>query len=714
MALSLGRYERLRALFDAAVSVPPEARDAFIEAETPGDEALRAELRSLLATGAATELPSRVGLSAGTSSAPDAPARAQGPALGTPDLGVQVGHYRLLREIGRGGMGVVYLAARNDDVFNKVVALKVIGAGVMDAEFVKRFRQERQILAGLDHPNIARILDGGDTEDGRPFYVMEHIAGVPIDEHCASSQADVRTRLGLFRQVCLAVEHLHDKAVIHRDLKPSNVLVTPDGTVKLLDFGIARVQGIAGLASPVSSPGHQTMIMTPGYASPEQIDGHEVDKVSDVYSLGALLYQLLTGALPFADAAGRPDMSAQLSGHRPIAPSRRSAMALRRTDRPPSTRQLRITADIDRVTLSALEKETPLRYPSVRTLREEIDRVLEGRPLAARSHQWAYRFRLFIGRNRVAAGLAALVVVAAIAGGGVAVQNAIERAALEARASELERFVDLLNSRVERWAQPDQAVPVEEKLADLAGAGAVLSSDALPVLATRDPSRDRVDRLVGGVNRFLDRASALAADEDIPVKQSIALAYRQAGDLQAGPLAPRDGDRQQAVASYQRAAEVAARAAPADDPWVKAQLADLAGLLQGLGARLDAAGLSSAVPEVLDPVTAAQAPAAAPPERARRPAASAIDPAEVEELGRQIARVRVTAEQTRQNVAELRQRLEASGQVLRADIATGMSRVETFIEAATRDLARQDGAGVRDNLQRAAYALRLVGEAVGR
>lgn len=716
MPLSLERYERLRALFDAAASVSPDRREAFIEAETPGDETLRAELRSLLATGAATELPSRVELSAETSPPPEAPARARVPALGGADLGVQVGHYRLLREIGRGGMGVVYLAARNDDVFSKVVALKVIGAGVIDSEFVKRFRQERQILAGLDHPNIARILDGGDTADGRPFYVMEHIAGVPIDEHCASAQADVRTRLGLFRQVCLAVEHLHEKAVIHRDLKPSNVLVTPDGIVKLLDFGIARIQGIAGLASPVSSPGHQTMIMTPGYASPEQIDGREVDKPSDVYSLGVLLYQLLTGELPFGDDHGRPDVSAQLSGRAPVPPSRRGALAARRSDRPPSTRQLRITADLDRVTLGALEKEPLLRYPAVRALREEIDRVIEGRPLASRSHQWVYRFRLFVGRNRVAAALTALLVIAVFAGGGVAVRNAIDRARLEARAGELERFVALLNARVERWAEPGQQVPVEDKLADVAGASAVLSSDALPALATRDGGRDRADRLVGGVNHFLDRAANLAGEAELPVRRSIALTYRQAGDLQAGPLAPPGGERGQAVTSYRRAAEVAARAAPADDPWVKVQLAELSGLLQGLGARLDAAGLAPPAAGGADPVAASLPAPGGPPVRRPITASQApvMNPAEVEDLVRQIAQVRATAEQVRVSVADLRQRLEGNGQVLRADIPAGMSRVDAFIEAAARDLERRDAGGVRDNLQRAGYALKLVGEAVGR
>jgi hypothetical protein len=704
MALSLERYERLRALFDAAASVDPAERQRFIEAQTPDDETLRAELAAMLATGDATQLPSRA--DAGINGWPR-------PADHGPS--VQIGRYRLLREIGRGGMGVVYLAVRNDDVFSKVVALKVIGAGVLDAEFVRRFRQERQILAALDHPNIARILDGGDTADGRPFYVMEHIAGAPIDEYCRASAADVTTRLGVFRQVCLAVEHLHEKGVIHRDLKPSNVLVTADGSVKLLDFGIARVQSIPGVGGSVAAPG-QTMIMTPGYASPEQIDGRDVDKPSDVYSLGVLLYQLLTGVLPFADGDGRPDLTSQLSGQAPLAPSRRATTA-RQSERPPSTRQLRITADLDRVTLGALEKEPRLRYGSVRALREDVEHLLEGRPITARSHQWAYRFRLFLRRNRVAAALAAALIAAVTIGGGIVVRNAIDRARLEARAAELEKFVEALNQRVERWNQPGQIVPVDEKLADVAGASAVLASDTLPALAVADEGRVRAEGVVGGVNRFLERASVLAGDTDVPVQRSIALTHRQAGDLQAGPLAPPDGDRRHAVASYRRAAETAARSAPADDPWVRAQIAELSGLLQGLGARLDAAGLPSP-PPVAAPI--AEPPPAAPA-RPRRPAtpapatsATALDPAEFEDLSRQIARVRLTAEQTRQAVGDLRQRLERDGQVLRADISAGMSRAESFIEAAAIDLDRQDGAGVRDNLQRANYSLRLVAEAVGR
>ena len=205
---------------------------------------------------------------------------------------------QIIRELGAAAW-CVYLALRNDDVFHKVVALKVIGGiGVTDASFVQRFKQERQILAGLDHPNIARILDGGNTADGRPFYVMEYVAGSPIDEYCSRVSADVPARVRMITDVCEAVEYLHTHAIAHRDIKPNNILVTAEGRVKLVDFGVAKVETVEVLVASASSPGQPTMIMTPGYASPEQISGSPAGKSSDIYSLAVVLYQLLTGRLP--------------------------------------------------------------------------------------------------------------------------------------------------------------------------------------------------------------------------------------------------------------------------------------------------------------------------------------------------------------------------------------------------------------------------------
>ena len=212
--------------------------------------------------------------------------------------GRRIGPYRILREIGHGGMGTVYLAERADGQYRKRVAIKLVNPHLGTAEILRRFRNERQVLAALDHPNIARLLDGGTTEDGRPYLVMEYVEGVAIDTWCDSRKLAVRDRLKLFRKVCAAVQYAHDQQVIHRDIKPGNILVTTDGTPKLLDFGIAKV-----LNRELSAETLETTIgsgpMTPEYASPEQVRGERIGPASDIYALGVVLYQLLTGQLPY-------------------------------------------------------------------------------------------------------------------------------------------------------------------------------------------------------------------------------------------------------------------------------------------------------------------------------------------------------------------------------------------------------------------------------
>jgi serine/threonine protein kinase len=365
-----------RALFDAAMSLPPDQRRDFIEVNTPGDPALRTELQAMLDAGESGEPVATALLST--------PVTTLGPDTGT-GMPAQIGNYRLLRELGRGGMGVVYLAVRNDDVFRKVVALKVTSAEAIQGEFLDRFRLERQILAGLDHPNIARILDGGDTGDGRPFYVMEYVAGFPIDEYCRRVDAGVDERVRLVAQVCEALDYLHNQAIIHRDIKPSNILVTADGRVKLVDFGIAKVQTVEGLLGSASSLGRPTMILTPGYASPEQIEGRDVGKSADIYSVGVILYQLLTDKLPFTDEEGRPAVVAQLTGRDPEPPSKRVLEARKRTTSQTTESRRRITPDLDRIVLTALQKEPSRRYANVRLLADDLRRLLDGRPIVARA-----------------------------------------------------------------------------------------------------------------------------------------------------------------------------------------------------------------------------------------------------------------------------------------------------------------------------------------
>ena len=310
--MSAADFARVRSLFDQAMELPQGDRRAFLDREVPPGDPRRSELVAMV--------------EAGDDSTFLASAFANGvlDEVRPPDAGLpsQIGHYKILRRLGKGGMGVVFLALRNDDVFHKVVALKVIGdvADSPEMDLVQRFKQERQILAGLDHPNIARILDGGNTNDGRPFYVMEYIPGSPIDEYCAQMNVDVPTRVRMMAQVCDAVDYLHANAIAHRDIKPQNILVTIDGRVKLVDFGIAKIETVRGVlgSAPRAEP---TMIMTPGYASPEQIAGDSSGKSGDVYSVAAVLYQLLTGRLPHAGSDGRPDLAARLSGTPPVPPS---------------------------------------------------------------------------------------------------------------------------------------------------------------------------------------------------------------------------------------------------------------------------------------------------------------------------------------------------------------------------------------------------------
>src|SRR5215472_3394471 len=275
-------WERIQGLFLEAVDLGPEERKRLLDTACAGDAALRGQVESLLAYDGAEEQ----GMA-------DALADAAQSLFGSEDVtGKRLGAWRVLREIGRGGMGAVYLATRDDDQFQKRVAIKVVKRGMDTAELLSRFRRERQILANLDHPYIARLMDGGSTPEGRPFLVMEFVEGRPIDAYCHDLGLDLEHRCRLFLRVCEAVSYAHRQLVIHRDLKPGNILVTNKGEPKLLDFGVAK------LLDTELDPGLTTLVaprmLTPDYASPEQVRGEFVGTASDVYALGAILYELLT------------------------------------------------------------------------------------------------------------------------------------------------------------------------------------------------------------------------------------------------------------------------------------------------------------------------------------------------------------------------------------------------------------------------------------
>ena len=347
--------------------------------------------------------------------------------------GDRVGVYRLDRLLGRGGMGSVYLAERDDGQFEQSVAVKLLHAGLDDPGSIRRFQTERQVLAALTHPSIAQLLDGGVTDTGVPYLVMEYVEGVPIDEFCDKRTLPILERLRLFRSVCAAVQYAHQNLIVHRDLKPSNVLVRPDGVVKLLDFGIAKVLQ-PKLEEEVTLTGQQ--VMTPRYASPEQVRHQPISTASDVYSIGVMLYRLLTGRFPFdAETPGdlihsicyvQPPLPSQIvtvvPGHSPHAVeganqtniservSAESLAALRSTNSRGLARAL--SGDLDDILLKALRKEPSKRYASAEQLSEDLERHVRGRPVRARPDSVRYRSEKFIRRNVPTVALAAAAILA--------------------------------------------------------------------------------------------------------------------------------------------------------------------------------------------------------------------------------------------------------------------------------------------------------------
>ncbi len=388
------RWKQVKEILDAALALPAEERMSLVSEACNDDVELRTEVESLLACdGQANEFLE----TAVRPAVQRSPVEAQPEAL----AGARIGPYKVLSEIGRGGMGAVYLAERDDHEYRKQVAIKLVRGDVDSASVVRRFRQERQILAELEHPNIARLLDGGTTNDGVPYLVMEHVEGVPIDAYCEARNLSVDQRLELFRTVCSAVTVAHGKLVVHRDLKPGNILVTSEGTPKLLDFGIAK------LLTPQPGSEHTvtgTLLMTPEYASPEQWRGGPVTAASDIYSLGVILYRLLTGRGPYRVASDLPhELGRAICEEDPEPPS--AAVV-------PQTRRW-LAGDLDAIVLKALRKEPERRYGSAEELSEDIRRHLEGLPVTARKDGLAYRAGRLVRRNRPVAVTALTMAISA-------------------------------------------------------------------------------------------------------------------------------------------------------------------------------------------------------------------------------------------------------------------------------------------------------------
>jgi serine/threonine protein kinase/tetratricopeptide (TPR) repeat protein len=541
--------ERLKEIFHSARELPPAERDAFLTGACGSDEQLRHEIEALLESDRAAD-----------NFIADPPARLVADALGgnshlPPDAGRIIGHYKLIECIGTGGMGAIYLAERADQQFQMQVAIKLIKRGMDTDSILRRFQHERQILASLEHPNIARLLDGGTSDDGLPYFVMEYIEGQRIDRYAEERQLSISDRLELFRQVCGAVSYAHQRLVVHRDLKPSNILVTAAGVPKLLDFGIAKIIQPNDSVEPL-----QTItvvpIMTPEYASPEQIEGAPATTLSDVYSLGAVLYELLTGQPPYRLQNRSPhEIEKAISTAQIEKPS---AVV----KRPDDARRLR--GDLDNIVRMAMRRETARRYRSVEQFSEDIRRHLAGRPVAAQPDTLSYRSAKFLRRNRLAVAAGALLFFTLV-GGIVGTTWQAQRA-----------------TRQERRARAEQA-RAERRFNDVRKlANNVLFDyhDAIKALPGATKIRER---LVKDALNYLDSLAG-EAQGDRALQRELAAAYERVGDVRQTL-----GDMAGTLESQMKALRIR-EALVAADPTDSQARRGLASSYRKIGDRLGATG----------------------------------------------------------------------------------------------------------------------------
>jgi eukaryotic-like serine/threonine-protein kinase len=440
---NLPSWQAVTELFHSAREQRGAARRTFLSERCAGNDALRAELEELLrADDEAQGFLSGDAVEHALEVIADVERRS---------TGTIVGSYRILQEIGHGGMGTVYLAERIDEQFQKHVAVKLIKRGMDTDAVLRRFHDERKILAELDHPNIARLIDGGTTPDGRPYFLMEYVDGQPIDRYCDERRLGVDDRLRLFLKVCAAVSYAHQRLVIHRDIKPSNVLVTADGSPKLLDFGIAKVMHTGNTGDTLVTAAFMRP-MTPEYTSPEQLQGAPSTTLSDVYSLGVLLFEMLVGQPPFRfpsrgpddvvrvlTASEAPTPTQALSRFASEHPAHAGADAISSSRSTTLDRLLRrLAGDLDTIATMALRTEPERRYQSVEQLAEDIGRHLNGLPILARKDQRLYRAAKFVRRHQAGVGAALLVCATFVFGFGATVWQAI-RATRAERAAVVER-----------------------------------------------------------------------------------------------------------------------------------------------------------------------------------------------------------------------------------------------------------------------------------
>ncbi len=421
--MNASTWAQVKDIFSHVVGLDAVEQRAFLDENCNGDAGLRQEVEALLRSNNEAE------------NFIEEPAFTVADALPAdpePTIDKVIGHYRIVREIGRGGMGTVFLAKRDDGEFQQEVAIKVVSSAFLGRESLDRFRQERQILAGLTHPNIARLLDGGVTDDGLPYLVMEYVEGESLIDHAEAQNLSIDERLRVFLKICRAFAYAHANLIVHRDIKPSNIFVTPDGEPKLLDFGLAKITDIENDNLRTATT---FRALTPAYASPEQLSGEPITTASDIYSLGVVLYELLTGSRPFnSESVPFEKMIQIVSTLEPEKPSMKVLQTSKvgGDNRLAAKRRQSLKGDIDNIVLMAMRKEPERRYRSVEQLAEDIDRHLSGLPIAASEDTFGYRTSKFVKRHWI--GVTSVAVIGLILIAGIIATTVQTRGAQRAQA----------------------------------------------------------------------------------------------------------------------------------------------------------------------------------------------------------------------------------------------------------------------------------------
>lgn len=540
--MSSENWKIVKELLNELLEAKPEDREAILRSKQVSADILK-EVKDLLAF--ETEAEGLMQLSA---------AEFSKDFIDHPDAdpnGSVVGNFRLIREIGHGGMGAVHLAERNDGKFEQKAALKLLRREMNTAAVRRHFEQEAEILAAMEHQNIARLLDAGTTADGIPYIAMEYVDGIPIDKYCESRSLGINERLMLFRTVCSAVSHAHKNLIVHRDLKPSNILITDDGTPKLLDFGISKIltdNDKFADAATITRLG----VMTPSYASPEQLQKRTVTTATDIYSLGVLLYELLSGSRPFQEAEDDLGEIYRSVIEKDVLPPSAKLIAAKKqftkaqdesapTPASPQTAQMNtrrtaslfnkidpgvLKGDLDNIVLKALRKEPDRRYISADSFAEDLKRYVDGMPVTARPHTFSYRAEKFLKRNRGSVAAAGLIFVALFAGLAMTLWQTF--AAMNERAKAERRFNDV------------------RKLANS------YLFDVYPLIENLEGSLKAREAIVSNALQYLDGLSQEAGGDD-ELSAELATAYEKIGDVQGAINTQTGADINAGLASYRKA-----------------------------------------------------------------------------------------------------------------------------------------------------------------